>query len=253
MERVAAVERALAILDAFKSSDRYLPLAELARRTDIAKPTLLRLLESLIDHGLICRAADGSYYIGPASLRLFALHNAAARSGSSIVSTLDELVTKTGETASYSIRQREFRLYIYRTNSSHRLRTHIQPGDMSPIGQGATGRVLLAFEDPPSVKYAPIRAQMFAVSVGEMEHGMVGISCPVFSHEGKIVGAVSLSGPESRMDAGRVKQYTYELLRAASKITTDFGGRADLFSAALKGNQPKTRRSDNRGKHTVSI
>jgi DNA-binding IclR family transcriptional regulator len=124
---------------------------------------------------------------------------------------------------------------------------------MSPIGQGATGRVLLAFEDPPNVKYAAIRAQMFAASVGEMERGMVGIACPVFDHEDKIVGAISLSGPESRMDAGRVKQYTHELLKAASKITADFGGRTDLFSAALKEKQPKTRHPNNRGKRAASI
>jgi DNA-binding IclR family transcriptional regulator len=222
----------------------------LARRTVIAKPTLLRLLQSLMDHGLISRAEDGSYCIGPASLKLFSLHNAAVRGGSSIESMLDDLVAKTGETASYSIRQGGFRLYIYRKNSSHRLRAHIQPGDMSPIEQGATGRVLLAFEEASNPKYAAIRAQMFAVSVGEMERGMVGISCPIFDRDDKIVGAVSLSGPETRMDAARMKQYIRDLLKAASRITVDFGGRADLFSAVLQDHRAPSAKAG-RGKRRL--
>jgi len=35
---------------------RGCPLADLHRKTDIAKPTLLRLMQSLLDHGLLMPA-----------------------------------------------------------------------------------------------------------------------------------------------------------------------------------------------------
>ncbi len=53
---VAAVERALSIVAALESSERPMPLAELATRTGFYKSTILRLLGSLIPTGL-CHAS----------------------------------------------------------------------------------------------------------------------------------------------------------------------------------------------------
>src|SRR5271154_3136016 len=58
---VAAVERALAILDAFEPGEQRLTLAELSRRTTFYKSTILRLAQSLLRHGYLQRLDDGSY------------------------------------------------------------------------------------------------------------------------------------------------------------------------------------------------
>src|SRR4051812_4471047 len=137
----AAIERALKVLDAFQLQDRYLTLAELCRRTNIAKATLLRILPALNDHQLICRAENGAYFVGPSSLRLSAIHNATVRREALILPALMDLVKQTGETAAYSIRQGDFLLYIYRKNSPHRLRAHVQTGDIVPLDRTATGDI----------------------------------------------------------------------------------------------------------------
>jgi DNA-binding IclR family transcriptional regulator len=230
----AAVERALAVLDTFEIHDRYLTLAEIAIRTKIAKATLLRILPSLNDHRLVCRAEDGTYFVGPASLRLSTSHNATVRSGRIIIPILSQLVERTGETASYSIRQGDFLLYIHRKNSPRRLRAHIQTGDISPLEKSAPGQVIAAFEKRSNQQYASIRRQMFAVTSGEMDQGIASISCPVFDHEDEIVGALSLHGPESRINESHISTCTAELLKLASKITADFGGRTEPFTLALK-------------------
>src|SRR5215469_5119465 len=66
---VAAVDRALAILGAFRLEDGALTLAELAARTGIYKSTILRLAQSLIRARLLLRLDDGQYRIGPEALR----------------------------------------------------------------------------------------------------------------------------------------------------------------------------------------
>src|SRR5260221_10973630 len=62
---VAAVDRALMLLAAFRAGDRALPLAELAERTALVKSTALRLLASLIHLGLVQPLRAGRYPPGP--------------------------------------------------------------------------------------------------------------------------------------------------------------------------------------------
>jgi len=239
VSRVAAVERAISILEAFDASGPRLSLADLHRKTQIAKPTLLRLMQSLLEHGLLMPADSSTYCVGAATLRLAGLHTAVGGGGNEVIATLNELAATTGETASYSIRQNEFRIYIYRVNSGYRLRDHIQPGDMAPLGVGATGKVLIAFGEGGDGRLSAIRKQLFAVSSGEKEPGMVGVSCPVFDHEGRIAGAVSISGPGSRLTTERTEFCIDTVLDAARRITVSFGGSAAAFEAALKTRSPR--------------
>ena len=231
--KVASVERALKILDAFEEGSDRLTLADLARRTKIVKPTLLRLMDSFLDRGLIERNEDGSYVIGSASLRLVGLHKRAANNERAIVSVLDRLVAKFGETASFSVRQGDFRVYVYRTNSGYRLRDHVHPGDLSPVRKGATGHILRAFTELDDKSFEASRQKMYAVSKGEMEAGTVGVSSPIFDAHGKLLGAISLSGPAFRIDDEKLQAFIRDLIEAAKALTLSFGGRANAFDDAL--------------------
>src|SRR5690349_11346143 len=67
---VSAVERALAVLTAFRRGDAALTLAELAERTGLVKSTIMRLAVSLQRYRLIARLPDGSYRLDAETLRL---------------------------------------------------------------------------------------------------------------------------------------------------------------------------------------
>ncbi|MGH8841220.1 MAG: helix-turn-helix domain-containing protein, partial [Advenella sp.] len=62
---VAAVDRAIAILQAMSTQATPMALADLARSTGLYKSTLLRLIASLEKASLVARRADGSYVLGP--------------------------------------------------------------------------------------------------------------------------------------------------------------------------------------------
>src|SRR5438045_1513883 len=70
---VAAVDRALTILDAL--TDEKTTLAELSKRTDLYKSTLLRLIKSLERFGYVLRDADGCYRLGSKVLYLGSLYH----------------------------------------------------------------------------------------------------------------------------------------------------------------------------------
>lgn len=75
---VAAVDRALLILSAFREDDAPVSLALLARRTSLYKSTILRLLQSLIRAGYVARLPDGNYVVGAEPLRLAKIYQTAA-------------------------------------------------------------------------------------------------------------------------------------------------------------------------------
>src|SRR4051794_6434726 len=75
---VTAVERALAILDAFLGEGSR-GLADLAKATGLAKPTVLRALVSLERTGYIVRLSDSRYQLGAKAMQLGAAYRANFR------------------------------------------------------------------------------------------------------------------------------------------------------------------------------
>jgi DNA-binding IclR family transcriptional regulator len=89
---VAAVERALSILDAFCETDDRLTLAELAKRTGLYKSTLLRLEKSLEKHGYVLRSEDGTFRLGSKPLYLGSLYQRHFRTSDVVMPVLRQVV-----------------------------------------------------------------------------------------------------------------------------------------------------------------
>src|SRR3712207_3544514 len=145
VEGVAAVDRALAVLAAFRRGDVSLSLAELSARTGLVKSTIMRLAVSLERHGLIVRLSNGSYQLDAEVLRLGMIYQQSFSLEKFVVPVLEELVARSNETASFYIRRGEQRLCLFRVETPHLLRLHIQQGDMLPMDSSATAQVLRIF------------------------------------------------------------------------------------------------------------
>src|SRR5439155_21132642 len=105
LDDVAAVGRALAALSAFDPGEGSLMLAELARRTGLYKSTILRLIASLERAAVIRRLPDGGYTVGPEPLRLAQIYQESFRVKDLILPVLEDLSQKSGETASFYVRE----------------------------------------------------------------------------------------------------------------------------------------------------
>ncbi len=221
---VAAVERALAILDAFREGDDGLTLAEIADRTKMYKSTILRLCASLERFGYLWRVSDGRYRLGSTPMRLGSLYQRAFHLGDLIVPVLRRLANESGESASFYIRQGTVRVCLHRVDSPAPIRDHVREGDHLPLDRGAAGRVLLAFDGAGGAPFAAVRRDLIAVSYGERSPETAAIACPVFRVTQELAGVLSLSGPLYRFRPAAVRKMSEALLRSAAEMTGALGG-----------------------------
>ena len=217
---VATLDRALSILEAFSTARPMPALAEIAAHTRISKSTVLRMLASLQHAGLVLRLADGRYALGAAVERLQRVRAASVSVESVVMPVLRELAAKTGESASFYVRQGEQRLCLWRVDSPRPVRDHLQVGALLPLNRGAAGRVLLAFSGARGSVYAGIRRDGVAVLAGDRMAEIAGVAAPVFDASGNLAGALSLSMPVQRL----LPSLATPVRQAADRITHLLGG-----------------------------
>ncbi len=217
---VAAVDRALSIVAALEATAEPMALADLSRRTGLYKSTILRLLASLERAGYTQRLADGSYGLGPMAWRLGRAYDRSNPLRTQILPVLQKLVRNGTESASFHIRHDvESRLCLFRVDSHHATLDRVQAGQILPM-RGAAGRILLAFESETVAS----TEDRIAISYGERDPSCAGIATPVFGADGRLHGAVSLSGPRERFTEGAVAFMRAQLLDAADAVTAALGG-----------------------------
>ncbi|SAL76852.1 IclR family transcriptional regulator [Caballeronia arvi] len=231
---VAVLDRAFAILDAFGATDDRLTLTELSRRTGLYKSTVLRLLGALEHGGFIRKLSDGQYAIGHQPLRLASLYQRSFQVGPVVEPLLQQLSRELGETASFYVRQGDYRLVLYRVEPSRSVRVSVRIGEEFAIDKGASGKVLLAFTEPQDARWDDIRAQLWAVSYGERDPETASASVPVFDSTGELVGALTLSGPRGRFDdPATIDAALKTLLGSARRATVALGGGGARYDASI--------------------
>lgn len=223
-QRVEAVDKAIKVLASFRNGDAPLDLAELARRTGFHKSTLLRLLKSLEEGGLINRLPDKSYGIGSMAVRLASIYQRMYRLEEHIRPVLRRLVSETGESASFYRREGDHRVCLIRENSDHALREHALEGETRPITKGASAQVLLKFADVHAAHIPPkLAAAIPFFSFEEFNKGISGAAVPVFGASGKLEGALTLTGPLTRLTPDRLKHLSLLLINAGSEVSRALG------------------------------
>jgi DNA-binding IclR family transcriptional regulator len=231
---VAALDRAIAILDAFASADRSLSLAEIAARTGLYKSTILRLANSLLRGQLLERLEDGRYRVGPATFRLGALYQRSVVAVDILLPIMRDLAERSWESLAFYVRSGDVRTCLYRVESQHPIRYTIREGDVLPLLAGSGGRVLAAFSGQQGEPYDTIRETYHHLSVGDRDPETAGVSAPVFGPGRTLLGALTLAGPSTRVDAAFLRRMTPALLEAAARATHAFGEDASMLEQAAR-------------------
>ncbi len=222
---VAAIEKALKVLDVFLPDDLPLGLNEIASRTGLHKSTLLRVLGTLQLYGCIQRFADGRYHLGARLFHWGRVYQGSLKLEHYIAPVLQQLVQQTGEGASFSIRQGHHRLCLFRVDPPRDVRDHVRAGDLLPLNVGATGLVLQAHS-----KGWDEKAPSYLTTFGEREPDVAAIAAPVFGPADKLIGALTLSGPVSRFTKEAVANMAKTILEASATLTSKLGGKTQSFS-----------------------
>jgi DNA-binding IclR family transcriptional regulator len=216
----AAVDRAVSLLAAFRPGDKALTVTELAERTRLYKSTVLRLLASLSQGRLLQRTPAGHWMLGPEVSRLATIYSASFSLEDVVLPEMRELVRRTHESVAFHIRQRDQRLVLFRIDSPQLLRDHARAGDLLPLDRGAGGRVLMAYAGAKGLIYDQIRRDGYVVLTGDRIPGLAGMSAPVWKSAHELVGALTLTAPEQRVQPSFIE----DLKQAAMRLSVALGG-----------------------------
>ena len=217
-DKVEAVERALAVLDAFHADRAEMTLGDIAAATGFYKSTILRLAGSLERLGYLNRAESGVFRLGPAVWRLGSIYRAGFDLGEAIRPELRRLVEATGETASFYVREDQSRVCLFRHNSPHAARHHLDEGSELPLTAGASAHVLVAFSDGKGAKAKAVRERGYDISLGERDPQVAAVAVPVFDLAGKFRGALAVSGLIGRLTEKARRAAVMELSQAADRL-----------------------------------
>ncbi|ETF01513.1 IclR family transcriptional regulator [Advenella kashmirensis W13003] len=230
---VIAVRRAMAVLAAFGTDDESLSLAELSRRTALHRSTVLRLARTLALDNYLVQKDGGDWRLGRAAGWLGACYQATFNAHDIIEPVLRELSLKTKESATFYIREGNQRTCVVRVEGPQAVRHHVRMGTTLPLDVGGPGLVILAFSGEPGEPYESIRRQGYAISLGARDPQVSSISVPVFGLQWKLLGAICISGPLSRLTEPVLEQYVEEILAAAQQLSYATAGRRPASNPAI--------------------
>ncbi|MFY8106065.1 MAG: IclR family transcriptional regulator [Elstera sp.] len=219
-ESRSVIDRVSDLLLAFDGSSAPLGLAELSRRVNLPKATVLRLARALAARGLM-QPENKGWRLGAEVGRLGAVYRRQAGLGGQIEPILRALVRETGESASFYIPTPQGRMCLHRVDSPQAIREHVLEGDVLPFGRGAAGRVLLAFqtEAPDDPISASARQNLLLTLVGDRDPMIAGVAAPVFGTCG-LIGAITIAGPRPRFD-GEALDRAGPIVRDAARTLTE--------------------------------
>lgn len=236
-DSVNAVTRSLGILDAFGETDSYLALAELARRTGVPKPTVLRLARTLAQSGYLVALDRGAWRLGPAAARLGARYQRAFDLRNLIEPALQQLADDTGRSASFFALEDQQRVRLLRVRGKDGFVSPTRVGESLPLEKGAAGQVILAFTGGRGHALASIRERGWHLTVGEADSGSASIAAPVFAAPRTLLGAMSLVAPADNKAVAELEQHAGALVDSADRLSRAF------FSTAFKASDRVTMRS----------
>lgn len=233
---VGVIDKAAMVLDALESGPTT--LAQLVAATGLARPTVHRLALALVHHRLLSRDMQGRFVLGN---RLVELASAAGedRLIASAGPVLLSLRDSTGESAQLFRRQGDWRVCVASAERPIGLRDTIPVGTQLSMKAGSAAQCLLAWEDHDrllrglqSARYTPtvlagVRRRGWAQSLGEREPGVASVSAPVRGPSGRVIAAISISGPIERLTRRPGRIHAEVVVGAALQLTKAVGKTPD--------------------------
>ena len=225
---VGVLDKAASVLNSLEAGPAT--LAQLVASTGLARPTVHRLAVALEHHRFLARDLQGRFVLGP---RLTELATAAGEDNLLVAAgpVLGALRDHSGESAQLFRRQGEQRVCVAAAERPMGLRDSIPVGAVLSMSAGSAAQVLLAWEEPDrlhrgligakfsATMLAAVRRHGWAQSVSEREPGAASVSAPVRGPGGRVVAAVSISGPTERISRQPGRLHAAAVVAAANRLT----------------------------------
>jgi len=259
--KVQVLDRALEILRVLGERQNDCGLAELCAELKLHKSTVHRLTMVLEQHRFVDKNPEtGRYRLG---LKLFEL-------GSKAIGALDlrrhskpylnRLLQEIDETVHFCILDDGQVFYIEKVEPQRSVRMACTVGSRAAAYCTAVGKAMLAelpeaevnhivrrwglkpitgntITTPTALKteLRTVRARGYAIDDEEKEEGLRCVGAAVRGHSGKLMAAISVSGPAFRVTKERIPEIGRAVMQAASELSVELGYQAaplELFRTA---------------------
>lgn len=247
---LSSVTNAARLLKQFSARDREFGVSELARRLGLGKSTVHRLLVTLAEQHLVEQDEfTGRYRLGLAIYDLGAAVATGLDLHEAIMPSMEQLRAATGETVQVAVLDGRHVVYIERLDSPNTLRLFLEVGRRNWAHCTGTGKVLLAYQsdveletlldgwelepvtthtitDHRALREAlrDVRSQGYAHNLGESELGVLSVSGPIRDATSRVRAAISVAGPQQRMEP-MLDKITLAVLEMAALASRRLGWR----------------------------
>lgn len=211
---VGVIDKSMAVIDALANGP--CTTGDLVERTGITRATVHRLASALEIHGLVRRSSDGRFALGYRFVSLAHTIDGLDALCGVARPHLRALSERSGESAQLYVRDGEDRICVDVAESAHGLRTIVGVGARLTLSLGSAGRALTH----PTAG--------LATSVGERESGVASVSAPIVDRSGRVVAAISVSGPTERMTSSPADHFGSLVLAAAAAVGEGLSGSSGL-------------------------
>ena len=240
------LDRALQILDFVGEKPRR--IGEIAEYLGVHHSTALRFLHTLRKHGFVHELPDHRYRLGSAMFRLGfqALEGIELRSVARPY--MERLNEATNETVHLGTLEDGDVVYVEKVEAAHRVRmvsrigaiatlhcTGVSKGILAFLPDAERRRLLTMHElrkytdntltdlDELEADLTLSRERGYALDDQENEPGIHCVAAPVFSGEGDVVGALSVTAPVTRIDKDTLLSFVPALLQATTSTSQQLG------------------------------
>lgn len=238
--KVQSLDRALEILRLL-GSEPEMRVTDLARRLEVHKSTVFRLLSTLQEHGLVEQnPTTEKYRLGYGLVRLAGSVVAELDLARAARPILEELAIRSGETVNLAILQGNQVVNIDQIAAPNLVVNVNWVGKQTPLHATSNGKVLLAYLSEearrqllggslprltprtitePRILEKQLRRVVedgYAFTLEELELGLNAVAAPVRGADGRVQAAVSVAGPAYRVSPQRLNELG-EMTRAAGE------------------------------------
>ncbi|MBS9721386.1 IclR family transcriptional regulator [Tianweitania sp. BSSL-BM11] len=241
--------KGLRLLETLAASEQPRGVTDLASELQFTKSNVHRLLATLQAQGYVRQIPPHSTY--ELTTKLWELGNNVIRKMDLITvaqPAMRRLAERTGETIHLSVLDGSDVIYVDKIESAHHIRAHTSVGARAPAYTVATGKAMLA-QMPEAYlderfnghleRYTAttrtslaelkqdleqVKTQGYAsVSHGEWRDGIAAVACAILGRSGDLVGAIGMSGPDTRLKRKQLKQVSEDVREAARTISAALG------------------------------
>lgn len=243
-DSVRAIERAISVLECLAAQRHSIPIGELQKRVRLSRPTLYRILATLISRNFVRKDGEPPRY---------RLDVAAGRMADAWANSLDivqlakpvmhDLLDRYDETIALYVLKDNIRVCVAEMASRQALSYSRGLGHSGSLARGASGFAVLAHvsadqaaciigneNDPPRArllrrKLIEVRESGYASSSGDFIVGAQALASPIFDRRGEVMGSLGMFGPSARFSARRISECAKAVKQSATLLSSLLGHR----------------------------